>query len=170
MTPEQKLANLRARQKRYHERNREARNAKSNARHARKREEANRLRREHYQANRERSLAAAKVYGEANRERLVALRKAFHLEHPWKKTAANKKRKLTKQRATPPWADSEKINAIYAEAAFMRSLGVDVHVDHILPLKGKTVSGLHTHDNLQLLLAKDNLSKSNKVLPVSVSR
>jgi len=146
LTDEQKLKNVREQQKRYHEKNRAARNAKSNARHATHREEENQRRREHYQANREHALAVAKAY-----------------------IALNKKRKLAKQRATPSWADNAKINAIYEEAAFMRSLGVDVHVDHIVPLKGKNVSGLHTHNNLQLLLATDNLRKSNKMPLVSVS-
>lgn len=56
----------------------------------------------------------------------------------------------------PPWADKNKINEFYIIA---RKSGLTV--DHIIPLKGKLVSGLHVHDNLQLLPASVNSSKGN---------
>ena len=61
------------------------------------------------------------------------------------------------QNRTPPWADQVAIRAIYKEA---KSRGLTV--DHIIPLKGELVSGLHVQNNLQLLPASVNSSKGNK--------
>lgn len=58
---------------------------------------------------------------------------------------------------TPVWANVDDINFFYE----YRPAGC--HVDHVLPLLGDNVSGLHVAENLQWLPAAENLAKSNKV-------
>ncbi len=63
----------------------------------------------------------------------------------------------------PAWADKEKIKEIYLEARRLRKeTGIDYHVDHIIPLFGKNVCGLHIETNLQIILGVENLRKNNK--------
>lgn len=71
------------------------------------------------------------------------------------KSAERRARKL---QATPAWADMDLIKRYYDTAATM----CDYHVDHIIPLQGKNVCGLHVENNLQLLPARLNESKGNK--------
>lgn len=73
------------------------------------------------------------------------------------------KRKTAKLLRTPAWADQNAIMAIYEKAAWLTaSTGEPHHVDHIVPLQGETVSGLHVANNLQILTASENIKKSNK--------
>lgn len=65
-------------------------------------------------------------------------------------------RKKRVKLATPKWADLKAIREFYFNCP------EGYHVDHIIPLNGRIVSGLHTIANLQYLSATDNLKKSNK--------
>lgn len=84
-----------------------------------------------------------------------AASKRHRQRHPGRKNADTAKRRALKLQRTPAWANLDQIKKIYESCPF------GYHVDHIIPLQGKTVSGLHIETNLQYLKAKDNLKKSN---------
>lgn len=70
--------------------------------------------------------------------------------------ARNAARRAIVKQQTPAWADLSAIKEIY------KNCPIGYHVDHIIPLKGKNICGLHVQNNLQYLLAENNLKKSNK--------
>lgn len=73
------------------------------------------------------------------------------------------KNRADRKQRYPIWANDSEIQRIYALRQSMSDyFKTDFHVDHIVPLKGRKVSGLHVHNNLQILTAEQNLSKGNK--------
>jgi len=87
----------------------------------------------------------------------------YRQEKPYMNAAYQATRRSIKMKATPVWSDYERIKLKYIERDMMRQLtGLDFHVDHIVPLQGENVCGLHIAENLRVILARDNLSKSNK--------
>jgi hypothetical protein len=66
------------------------------------------------------------------------------------------RRRARKLQATPTWSDKSKIYNIY------KNTPKGFHVDHIVPLKGKNVCGLHVSWNLQYLTPAENRRKSNR--------
>jgi DNA modification methylase len=97
--------------------------------------------------------------------------KARECNKKWKKNnpgvvnAQAAKRRAAQLQQTPKWANLEKIRDIYIEAARLtKETGIRHHVDHVLPLQGRNVCGLHIETNLQILTASENCSKSNKLL------
>jgi hypothetical protein len=80
--------------------------------------------------------------------------------------ASSASRKSHIKQRTPAWVDSEElwlIKEVYALATLRTKMfGFSWHVDHIVPLRGKLVSGLHVAINMRVIPANENLKKKNK--------
>lgn len=122
---------------------------------------------EQYVKHREKKIAASQRWAENNRHAARAIKRRWKRSNPEWVNGWVAKRAKQVGRATPPWLtpeQHEQIAAIYREA---RSRGPGWHVDHIVPLHGRHVSGLHVPWNLQILPAAENLAKGNRLLDVA---
>lgn len=187
MTPEQQ------KKKAYYLANKERINAKNRAWYAENKEKRNASQKAYREANKEKIAAQNKRYTatedarekrrKRDRDRYdpikqkaknTAFREAnpeYHKEwkqhNSYKNAAYTANRRAAQLQQTPSWADQVAISFVYHAADVIHKVygGVKPHVDHIVPLQGDNVSGLHVENNLQLLSAKDNMSKSNTWIP-----
>lgn len=119
----------------------------------------------YYRDNKKTIYEKQKKYVAANKEATAIIKRRYKKAHPEKSAADVAKRSAMKIKATPSWANHEKINEVYSMAAEMTNNGVLHHVDHIIPLRSKLVCGLHCESNLQVLKASVNSSKGNRWWP-----
>lgn len=94
--------------------------------------------------------------------------KTWREQNPDKNCHKTNTRRAAKLQRIPVWQtalDGWPFEEIYELAALRSKVtGVPHEVDHIIPLQGKLVSGLHTPTNLQVITAKDNAKKGRKYL------
>lgn len=89
--------------------------------------------------------------------------KDWRRQNPHLVNAGSAKRRAIINRTTPSWANQEKIELQYFMARFLTEIsGLSHEVDHIIPIRGRNVCGLHVETNLRVVLASENRSKSNK--------
>jgi hypothetical protein len=131
--------------------------------------------RERYYANPEKTREKIKAKYAKNVDKLREKRRLLYAANPdkerevakirsrfWRKTnpghrnALKRKYVADKGRRTPIWADLKAI------VEFYKNCPKGWHVDHVIPLRGKYVSGLHVIKNLQYLPAKENMKKNNR--------
>lgn len=100
-----------------------------------------------------------------NPEKVKKLQRNWEEMNRERRNAINAKRRSNKLKRTPPWLTEQQIAEIscfYSKAKLLEAqTGIKHHVDHIVPLQGENVSGLHVPWNLQILTQSDNCSKGN---------
>lgn len=129
-------------------------------------EKVKQLRKDYYAANKEKYTEKRKRMYEKHREKRLEYAKRLRLEKREWYNQLQRLRDANCKQAMPKWANKKTMNSIYRQAKNMqKSDGVLRHVDHIVPLNHPLVSGLHCEFNLQILTAKENISKKNKFDP-----
>jgi hypothetical protein len=116
-----------------------------------------------YEENKESVLADQKAKRDADPEKYRKVKRDGYARNPALHIFRARNREMGLKIRTPSWADWRKIKEIYQDAAEFRAAGVDVHVDHVIPLRAKLVSGLHVHYNLTVKLSAWNDSKGNRI-------
>ncbi len=122
---------------------------------------------ETYARYRESSLEHSRLAYQANAEERKAKQRLWSKTNRGIANALGRRYKLKKAKATPLWLTPEQIynmQCTYKVAAQLSETSSQKwHVDHIMPIRGKDVCGLHVPWNLQLLPAKMNMQKGNRI-------
>lgn len=108
----------------------------------------------------------ARDWSAAHRDEKRAADKAWRDANPGACRANVKRYKVSKRASVPVWANSFFIEQAYDIAVKRTAVtGFDWHVDHVVPLQGRTVCGLHVENNLLVIPATINLTKGNRHWP-----
>jgi hypothetical protein len=125
---------------------------------------------DYYYKTREKQLRAAKKRRDENPEKEKARGRRFRqsINGKAKSNARLAKRRSAKLQRTPPWStikEELEIKQFYLNASKLtKETGIPHEVDHIIPLQGENVSGLHVPWNLQILSRSLNIRKGNRML------
>lgn len=119
----------------------------------------------HREENRERKRFTDNEWKKRNKETVKRQRRETAKRNLGTVYARNARHRAARINRLPVWqSDFERlvIKIVYDEARKMSDKGdVNYHVDHMIPMQGKLVSGLHCLSNLQIITATENLKKSN---------
>lgn len=124
-----------------------------------------------FQENKARRSKTNGAWYKRNKAEKAKKAKVWQKSNKHKVNAISAKYRSAKLQRTPKWLTEEQEAAIemfYLQAKDCEAVsGQMYHVDHIVPLQGENVSGLHVPWNLQVLPSDVNITKSNKYDPDS---
>lgn len=116
--------------------------------------------------NRDKVRATNAAYYSKEKETVSARCKSYRQNNNERYNSLAAKRRAQKGNATPSWLTPEhhgQMLKFYEEAARLtRETGVIHHVDHIVPLQGRNICGLHVPWNLRVITMAENCSKGNR--------
>ena len=115
------------------------------------------------EANREAVARNSKTYADKNRTEVNGRIKDWKARNQAKVRFQTACRRAKKKSAQPKWVSASDLLKSYKQAKRLSDIiGIEYHVDHIVPLQSDTVCGLHVPWNLQIIPAWQNLQKQNK--------
>lgn len=122
-----------------------------------------------YQNNKEYKDAQNRQWRKDNPEKARQIARIYRMVNIDRVRFVSAQYRAKKLQATPLWLTQGHVDIVldFHKAAKMFQIytGTEYHVDHIVPLQGETVCGLHVPWNLQLLPWDENISKGNRHWP-----
>lgn len=123
---------------------------------------SNKARRPAYKAKNKLKLSKqAKIYRMKNKEKILVAGREHYLNNKGSYAEKRTRRRVAVKQATPPWTSSQDLSIF--KKIYTQAVRLQAHVDHIIPINGDIVSGLHVIWNVQVLPASENLAKSNSL-------
>lgn len=117
----------------------------------------------YYEQNKDYFKKYSQKYRQTNKDWCLEYQKQYYEQNKEKYAARDAKRRAAKLQATPKWLTEEHLEEIEWCYWLRNQDPKNLHVDHIIPLQGKNVSGLHVPWNLRVIPKEWNWSKSNKI-------
>jgi hypothetical protein len=114
--------------------------------------------------NRAKYSVKAVEWGKKNPEKRAQYQRTQNAKRPGNRNLWTMNYRTAKAERMPKWLNDGhlfEMESVYTYCSALRKIGLDYHVDHVVPLRGKSISGLHVPWNLQVLPGRENMSKGN---------
>jgi len=126
----------------------------------------NSRRREKYIDRKDIVTAQNRIWQENNREQVRQINRDYYAADPSRRRSYQNTRRARVKKQTPNWLtknDYAKMEMLYSISRFItRKTGVEMAVDHIIPINGKNVSGFNMPENMQVITKLENEKKGNR--------